>query len=158
MVHRRFFNKPDVIYRVADVLEKRNAGMFSWSITKYLGKPFEDEFRVVPCARRAGTVRTVTPFEDRKGFGARFSGWTREGKAGSPPHFVVAVDGDGRIRGLAEVRSPKLRSELFPRTTTQRRSFAGYIADYQGSGEYTFHVIHRDRTSACMLPVRSPNG
>ncbi|MHC4422243.1 MAG: hypothetical protein ACYS1E_16820 [Planctomycetota bacterium] len=155
-VQRYLFNDARTVYRVADVFRDKGLAMFSWDLAALPGRDFDDEFDLTPETRLDGAVEAITTFADGDRTAARFRGWAIDLDSRRPPCWVVAVDGSGRITGVASFtrikRQVALKAKLNPRT---RLGFSGYIADYSEQEPYAFHAIFQDGKTACRLPVET---
>jgi hypothetical protein len=156
IIRLHLYKDAPTVYRVAKVFRDEGLAMFSWDLAALPGRGFDDAFDAVADTRLDGAVEAISAFPDGDRTAARFRGWALDLEARRPPRWVVAVDGSGRIAGVASFtqrnRKAARKAELDPRT---RLGFSGYIAGYREQEPYAFYAIAQDGRTACRLPAEA---
>lgn len=153
-VQNSLFKDANLVYRLAGTLQARSLSMFNWDVAGLMDQPFDQTFDIVEGRGiLAGDLRQI-PFADEEETSARIEGWVNGGDAGAP-RYVVVVNAQGRIQGLA-LLTPL--SEDFARrrgrVPDDQIAFSGYIKAYGEGKPYRYFAILADGRSAAPLAAR----
>jgi hypothetical protein len=134
---------PELIYSVAPLLRKHRLDMFAEGLQDWIGQPLDTIFH--GRSRRAelkGSLRVQQLVEnDKEVPAARIIG-TASTPSASGPEQLVITNPSGTVCGIARVcATPRGLSQILYGGKFARRSFFGYIRNYDPNCQYLAHSV-----------------
>ncbi len=139
-------DEPDLVYRVAERLEREGRHPFDDARRALRGATLRDRF--AEAGSCSGGLAATQPVPTRGPPAAKVRGWITRTTKSAPPRFVVLTDAAGVIHGLGSFAAAA------PQPGGARSgsaAWAGFIADYRAAGRYTAHAVLADGRSVCRL-------
>jgi hypothetical protein len=137
---------PEVLYTVADRLERDRRAFFAEPRAELMGKRLAEERSISEPGRCRGRSRPPVPLRTRGALAARASG-TLTPVGAAAPAFIAITDPSGTVRGLGDVIAEGAEAAG---GGSRPIPWQGVVADFDRSATYSAHAMLADG-SACLL-------
>jgi hypothetical protein len=147
------------VFALTRILRDRRLNMFRWPVADWLGQPLEDIARVDTERNAWGEASRIEPLGEIGNPGARITGWAFDPTSWRPPNLVVAVDSQGRVRGLATLSRPRpARAERLDLPAETHLTFWGYLDTSHRPGKvYRYFAVLEKRSAFLARELMQPS-